>query len=42
MIDTNSKPYKIDDVFHILEEQLELFFSKDFETISKKPEKKGV
>lgn len=39
MIDTISKPYKVDELVQSFEEQLELFFSKDFETISKKPEK---
>lgn len=38
MINTISKPYKVDELVQSFEEQLELFFSKDFETISKKPE----
>lgn len=37
MIDTISKPYKIDDLVQSFEEQLELFFSKDFELKSKSP-----
>lgn len=39
MINTISKPYKVDELVQSFEEQLELFFSKNFETISKKPEK---
>lgn len=39
MINTISEPYKVDELVQSFEEQLELFFSKDFETISKKPEK---
>jgi len=39
MINTISKPYKVDELVQSFEEQLELFFSKGFETISKKPEK---
>jgi type I restriction-modification system DNA methylase subunit len=39
MIDTISEPYKVDGLVQSFEEQLELFFSKDFETIPKKPEK---
>lgn len=39
MINTISRPYKSYDLVHSFEEQLELFFSKDFETISEKPKK---
>lgn len=39
MIDTISKPYKVDELVQSFEEQLELFFSKDFEPTPKKPEK---
>lgn len=39
MINTVSEPYTVDELVQSFEEQLELFFSKDFETISKKPEK---
>lgn len=39
MINTVLEPYKVDELVQSFEEQLELFFSKDFETESKKPEK---
>ncbi|WGH75760.1 Eco57I restriction-modification methylase domain-containing protein [Tenacibaculum tangerinum] len=39
MINTISEPYKVDELVQSFEEQLELFFSKDFETMAKKPEK---
>ena len=39
MINTISEPYKVDELVQSFEEQLELFFSKDFETTSKKPKK---
>ena len=39
MINTISEPCKVDELVQSFEEQLELFFLKDFETISKKPEK---
>ncbi len=39
MINTTSEPYKVDELVQSFEEQLELFFSKDFESIPKKPEK---
>jgi len=39
MINTISKPYKIEDFVQSFEEQLELFFSKDFESKTKSPEK---
>lgn len=39
MINTISEPYKVDELVQSFEEQLELFFSKDFETIAKKPGK---
>ncbi|MCH4551368.1 Eco57I restriction-modification methylase domain-containing protein [Aestuariibaculum lutulentum] len=38
MTDTISKPYKVDDLVQSFEEQLELFFSKNFESKSKTPE----
>lgn len=38
MINTISKPYKVDDFVQSFEEQLELFFSKDFESKTKNPE----
>lgn len=39
MINTFLEPYKVDELVQSFEEQLELFFSKDFETLPKKPEK---
>ncbi len=39
MINTISEPYKVDELVQSFEEQLELFFSKDFESITKKPER---
>lgn len=39
MINTISEPYKVDELVQSFEEQLELFFSKDFESIPKKPER---
>jgi len=38
MINTISKPYKVDDFVQSFEEQLELFFLKDFESKTKTPE----
>lgn len=38
MINTISKPYKVDDFVQSFEEQLELFFSKDFESKTEGPE----
>lgn len=38
MNNTISKPYKVDDFVQSFEEQLELFFSKDFESKTKSPE----
>jgi len=39
MINTISEPYKVDELVQSFEEQLVLFFSKDFESITKKPER---
>jgi adenine-specific DNA-methyltransferase len=39
MINTLSKPYKVEDFVQSFEEQLELFFSKDFKSKTKSPEK---
>jgi len=39
MINTISKPYKVDELVQSFEEQLELFFSKDFESKPKNPKK---
>lgn len=38
MISTISKPYIVEDLKHSFQEQLELFFSKDFETKNRTPE----
>ncbi|VAW17276.1 hypothetical protein MNBD_BACTEROID03-2814 [hydrothermal vent metagenome] len=39
MINTISEPYKVDELVHSFEEQLELFFLKNFESTPKEPKK---